>query len=288
MEYCIGLVIYVYCLWPWHLASGATPQSKNSGFVASSEHKRLREVLFNDYDVSVRPVINSSDPTVIDLQFFVAQVLDVDERRETFKINAWLTMRWYDEYLRWDPDDYNGVFNFKTSNEKVWMPDLWLYNNAGSRYEHYYTNSICSIYNSGRVVWQSPAIITTHCTMDVTHFPFDQQTCLVKFGPWQHGANEITLNGTGSHSLYLYNVSSSEWEIFMFSADNGREDYKIYPDDDPVPYTFVTYYIFLRRVPTYFVFYLIMPCTLISATTLLSFFLPPESGEKQYTMLPQW
>ncbi|XP_071948495.1 neuronal acetylcholine receptor subunit alpha-10-like isoform X2 [Antedon mediterranea] len=250
------------------------------GFVASSEHKRLREVLFTDYDVSVRPVINSSDPTVIDLQFFVAQVLDVDERRETFKINAWLTMRWIDEYLRWDPEDYNGVFNFKTSNEKVWMPDLWLYNNAGSRYEHYYTNSICSIYNTGRVVWQSPAIITTHCTMDVTHFPFDKQTCRVKFGPWQHGANEISLNGTGSHNLYLYNVSSSEWEIFDFDAHNGQEDYQIYPDDEPVPYTFVTYYIYLRRVPTYFVFYLIMPCTLISATTLLSFFLPPESGEK--------
>lgn len=61
---------------------------------------------------------------------------------------------------------------------------------------------------------------------------------------------------------------------------SGREDYVIYEDDTPVPYTFVEYSVKLHRIPTYFVFYLIMPCFLISGTTFLSFFLPPESGEK--------
>ena len=68
---------------------------------------------------------------------------------------------------------------------------------AGSRYEDYTANSICSVYYTGRVVWQSPAIIKTHCTMDVTKFPFDFQTCTVTFGPWQHNQAEILLNGTG-------------------------------------------------------------------------------------------
>lgn len=68
---------------------------------------------------------------------------------------------------------------------------------AGSRYEDYTANSICSVYSNGRVVWQSPTIITTHCSMDVTNFPFDYQECPLTFGPWQHGADEITLNGTG-------------------------------------------------------------------------------------------
>ncbi|XP_038070482.1 neuronal acetylcholine receptor subunit alpha-10-like [Patiria miniata] len=251
------------------------------GIFASAPHRRLRHDLFynnSSYDISVRPVKNDSRPTVVEMQFFVAQVLDVDERLETFKINAWLTMRWKDEYLVWDPNDYNGLKNFKIPKEKLWMPDLWLYNNAGSRYDDYAKNSICSVYYDGRVVWQSPSIIMTHCQMDVTNFPFDRQNCEVQFGPWQHGADEIILEGTGSADRYLR--SSGEWSLMNFTASNGLEGYQIYPDDPEVPFTFVTYSVELRRIPTYFVFYLIMPCVLIACTTLLSFFLPAESGEK--------
>ncbi|XP_071793246.1 neuronal acetylcholine receptor subunit alpha-10-like [Asterias amurensis] len=251
------------------------------GLFASEPHRRLRHDLFHnnsEYDNSVRPVINDSFPTVVQMQFFVAQVLDVDERLETFKINAWLTMRWIDEYLVWEPKDYSGLENFKVSKEHLWMPDLWLYNNAGSRYEDYAKNSICSVYFDGKVVWQSPSIIKTHCTMDVTNFPFDRQKCTVTFGPWQHGANEIILEGTGSAEMYLR--SSGEWKIMDFQAKNDKQPYQIYPDDPLVNFTYVEYSIELMRIPTYFVFYLIMPCCLIACTTLLSFFLPAESGEK--------
>ncbi|XP_022091877.1 neuronal acetylcholine receptor subunit alpha-10-like [Acanthaster planci] len=251
------------------------------GLFASEPHRQLRhDLLYNSsvYDTSIRPVKNDSHPTVVEMQFFVAQVLDVDERLETFKINAWLTMRWKDEYLVWNPSNYNGLRNFKISKEKLWMPDLWLYNNAGSRYEDYAKNSICSVYYDGTVVWQSPSIIKTHCQMDVTNFPFDRQTCSVQFGPWQHGADEIILEGTGSADRYLR--SSGEWSLMHFNASNGVEGYQIYPDDPEVMFTFVTYSVELRRIPTYFVFYLIMPCVLIACTTLLSFFLPAESGEK--------
>ncbi|XP_072042453.1 neuronal acetylcholine receptor subunit alpha-9-like [Amphiura filiformis] len=255
------------------------------GCYASDSHKKLRKALFghhngrhDNYDRAVRPVIYANTTTVVEMQFFVAQVLDVDERLETFKINAWLTMRWFDEYLMWDPYDYQGLENFKIAKDELWMPDLWLYNNAGSRYEDYTANSQCSVFYTGRVVWQSPAIIKTHCTMDVTNFPFDFQTCSVVFGPWQHTTDEILLNGSGSAELYLR--SSGEWEIISFNVSNRIQEYRIYADDPLEAYSYVEYSVALRRVPTYFVFYLIMPCSLISATTLLSFFLPAESGEK--------
>ena len=51
-----------------------------SGLFASEPHRRLRNDLFHnnsEYDTSVRPVINDSVPTIVQMQFFVAQVLDV-------------------------------------------------------------------------------------------------------------------------------------------------------------------------------------------------------------------
>ncbi|XP_041477290.1 acetylcholine receptor subunit beta-type acr-2-like [Lytechinus variegatus] len=64
------------------------------GASGSRDHMNLRSDLFSNgrYDKSIRPVKNISQTTLVEMQFFVAQVLDVDERLETFKINAWLTM----------------------------------------------------------------------------------------------------------------------------------------------------------------------------------------------------
>ena len=78
----------------------------------------------------------------------------------------------------------------------------------------------------------------------------------------------------------MYLRSSGEWKIMDFQAKNDKQPYQIYPDDPLVNFTYVEYSIELMRIPTYFVFYLIMPCCLIACTTLLSFFLPAESGEK--------
>ena len=37
------------------------------------------------------------------------------------------------------------------------------------------------IYPDGSIEWIPPAIYQSSCTIDVTYFPFDQQTCLMKF-----------------------------------------------------------------------------------------------------------
>ena len=52
----------------------------NAGSFASENHRRLRhDLFFNNsvYDPSIRPVRNDSTATVVEMQFFVAQVLDV-------------------------------------------------------------------------------------------------------------------------------------------------------------------------------------------------------------------
>ena len=36
--------------------------------------------------------------------------------------------RWTDEYLVWDPDEYDGITSVRLSSEKIWIPDIMLYN----------------------------------------------------------------------------------------------------------------------------------------------------------------
>ena len=52
--------------------------------------------------------------------------------------------------------------------------------------------------------------------------------------------------------------------------------YKCCPD----PYPDVTFTIIMKRRPMFYLFHLLFPCVLLTAIGLMTFCLPPESGEK--------
>ena len=61
--------------------------------------------------------------------------------------------------------------------DKIWRPDIILYNNADAD-QHYNsqltsTNAILS--NEGNVTWLSSAIFKSSCEINVEYFPFDEQ-----------------------------------------------------------------------------------------------------------------
>jgi hypothetical protein len=43
--------------------------------------------------------------------------------------------------------------------------------------------------------WKPPAIYYSSCEMDVEFFPFDEQTCVMKFGSWTYDGFQVTLEG---------------------------------------------------------------------------------------------
>lgn len=42
------------------------------------------------------------------------------------------------------------------------------------------------LHHDGKVVWKPPAIYKSFCEIDVEYFPFDEQTCFMKFGSWSY------------------------------------------------------------------------------------------------------
>lgn len=48
-----------------------------------------------------------------------------------------------------------------------------------------------TIYHQGLVEWKPPAIYKSSCEIDVEYFPFDEQTCVLKFGSWTYDGFKV-------------------------------------------------------------------------------------------------
>ena len=63
-----------------------------------------------------------------------------------------------------------------------------------------------TLWYNGLVEWKPPAIYKSSCEIDVEYFPFDEQTCVMKFGSWTYDGFQVGLNYYSCYQLYLHRL----------------------------------------------------------------------------------
>uniref|UniRef100_T1PA71 Neurotransmitter-gated ion-channel n=1 Tax=Musca domestica TaxID=7370 RepID=T1PA71_MUSDO len=244
---------------------------------ASEDEERLVRDLFRGYNKLIRPVQNMTQKVGVGFGLAFVQLINVNEKNQVMKSNVWLRLVWYDYQLQWDEADYGGIGVLRLPPDKVWKPDIVLFNNADGNYEVRYKSNVL-IYPTGEVLWVPPAIYQSSCTIDVTYFPFDQQTCIMKFGSWTFNGDQVSLalyNNKNFVDLSDY-WKSGTWDIIEVPAYLN-----VYEGDGNHPTeTDITFYIIIRRKTLFYTVNLILPTVLISFLCVLVFYLPAEAGEK--------
>uniref|UniRef100_A0A668U3C6 Cholinergic receptor, nicotinic, alpha 6 n=1 Tax=Oreochromis aureus TaxID=47969 RepID=A0A668U3C6_OREAU len=242
---------------------------------SSKAEDRLFRRLFRRYNQFIRPVENVSDPVTVEFEVSISQLVKVDEVNQIMETNLWLRHVWNDYKLRWTPSEFDGIEFIRVPSNKIWRPDIVLYNNAvGDFLVEDKTKALLKF--DGTITWVPPAIFKSSCPMDITYFPFDYQNCSMKFGSWTYDKAKIDLVLIGSKVNLKDFWESGEWEII--DAPGYKHDIKyncceeIYPD--------ITYSFYIRRLPLFYTINLIIPCLLISFLTVLVFYLPSDCGEK--------
>ncbi|XP_066540657.1 neuronal acetylcholine receptor subunit alpha-3 [Hoplias malabaricus] len=244
------------------------------GSCSEAEH-RLFSVIFSSYNQYIRPVENVSDPVIVQFEVSMSQLVKVDEVNQIMETNLWLRHIWNDYKLRWDPKDFGGVEFIRVPSNRIWKPDIVLYNNAVGDFQVDDKTKALLRYN-GDVTWIPPAIFKSSCKIDVTYFPFDYQNCTMKFGSWTYDKAKIDLVLIGSTINLKDFWESGEWMII--DAPGYKHDIK-YNCCEEI-YTDITYSLYIRRLPLFYTINMIIPCLLISFLTVLVFYLPSDCGEK--------
>ncbi|KAG5443677.1 Neuronal acetylcholine receptor subunit alpha-4 [Clonorchis sinensis] len=245
-----------------------------------SDEKRLIKRLLKNYEdagITGRPVINTEEVVKINMSLSLIQILDLDEKNQVLTISVWLLFNWNDHILTWDPNNYSQVVEVRVPAKQIWTPDIVLYNYADERLKEM-RDAMVVVQYDGSIKWMPPAIFKSNCKIDIKSFPFDEQTCHMKFGSWTYDGNRLDVSFISDEKHVLLNdyTESNEWEII---ARPAMRNVKYYPCCVE-PYPDLTYFLFLRRNAAFFSYILVLPCVLLSSLTLVIFWLPPESPAK--------
>ncbi|KAJ2951920.1 hypothetical protein O0L34_g4173 [Tuta absoluta] len=344
----------------WWLAAAFLVRAATAG---NPDAKRLYDDLLSNYNKLVRPVVNTTDVLRVCIKLKLSQLIDVNLKNQIMTTNLWVEQSWYDYKLRWEPKEYGGVHMLHVPSDHIWRPDIVLYNNADGNFEVTLATK-ATIYHQGLVEWKPPAIYKSSCEIDVEYFPFDEQTCVLKFGSWTYdgfkviaqarlplrpltalfvrsadGNYEVTLMTKATVyscgivawkppavyksscsidvEFFPYDVQtcvlklgswtydgfkvdlrhmdeqagsnvvsvgvdlsefymSVEWDILEVPAVRNEKFYTCCDE----PYLDITFNITMRRKTLFYTVNIIIPCMGISFLTVLTFYLPSDSGEK--------
>ncbi|XP_026496649.1 acetylcholine receptor subunit alpha-like isoform X2 [Vanessa tameamea] len=265
----------------WWLAACCLVRAVAAG---NPDAKRLYDDLLSNYNKLVRPVVNTTDVLRVCIKLKLSQLIDVNLKNQIMTTNLWVEQSWYDYKLRWEPREYGGVHMLHVPSDHIWRPDIVLYNNADGNYEVTLMTK-ATVYHNGMVVWQPPAVYKSSCSIDVEFFPYDVQTCVLKLGSWtydgfkvdlrhmdeQAGSNVVSV-GVDLSEFYM----SVEWDILEVPAVRNEKFYTCCDE----PYLDITFNITMRRKTLFYTVNIIIPCMGISFLTVLTFYLPSDSGEK--------
>ncbi len=217
---------------------------------ANTEETELRNMLFNSYNPKVRPAENITSALTIQMGLALQNIEKFDQMQESITLNAWIRQTWTDYRLSWNTSQSDLTF-ISVSKNQIWVPDTELLNAAGLP-EIYTLKGGLMLYSDGTVFYSNPVVLKMPCSLELQTFPFDTQTCSMKFGSWVYSSqylNLIPYTNEEQQIDVLDSFSHTEWEIDELSVElhfNEREGY-IYEIFNELEYNIV-----LSRFPHYY------------------------------------
>ncbi|XP_071823905.1 acetylcholine receptor subunit delta-like [Apostichopus japonicus] len=253
-----------------------------SGRYSKHAEARVREYILGheNYTAGDYPVFDSDDVVdlSISLQFYA--MLDLHERDQTITTASWMTIKWTDPRLTWDPSEFDGVDLVVMYIDEIWTPRVFLANSFSS------TTSVVSskrggilLTSDGVAVLGAPLVVTTQCPLYIQYFPFDTQACVFMFAPENQVMEHVNLHSVQSVNPSM--IESSEWDLIAVKNSSFGMPFVGYLPNRPAstfPVTLICMY--LRRNPAYYITNLIVPSTILNLMAILTFITPPDSGER--------
>ncbi|KAK3101434.1 hypothetical protein FSP39_003556 [Pinctada imbricata] len=233
--------------------------------------EKLRSDLLTGYEPSLRPGTDQSIPLNISVGLSMTLLREFDEVTSSFSMIGYLNVKWIDHRLQWISSNYEGLTKMVLLQSDVWVPPILLVNPSHSFDLLGFSTDRVQVMQDGSVNWLPPDLFQFICEADVTHFPFDEQTCAMALRACGYSISDLNMQHASDRVSEASTLTENGiWEIIESSSSS-------YIDMDAQVMRFS---IIIRRRPGFYIVNLVLPIMAMLVLQLFVFLLPVESGER--------
>uniref|UniRef100_A0A3B3H6I2 Uncharacterized protein n=1 Tax=Oryzias latipes TaxID=8090 RepID=A0A3B3H6I2_ORYLA len=232
----------------------------------------------NDKYTVGRPVKDHRRWTWVYIEMKIFAIIDVREADQMFVSYIWVSMRWDNEHIWWDPDEFCGQKHILVPVKYLWMPDLTIV--EMTERDKTAPNPHVDIHHHGWVEYRDGQVVTSTCTMHVYKFPFDIQDCRISFKSITHSEEELKLfYNTSDYFWAQWDTTDtmqtqSEWLVHYLSIHNKSVNHFGFEQ------TVIVYTITMKRRSELYVANFLLPIFFFLCLDFASFLMSDTGGEK--------
>lgn len=96
----------------------------------STGEQLITHILRNTYKASV-PQLATNESVAVTFGIQLVQVIELHDSSQLLTAKYWVRQSWYNELMRWNTSEWDGIKQVSVDSKLVWTPDIVLYNNGG-------------------------------------------------------------------------------------------------------------------------------------------------------------
>ncbi|KFO12398.1 Gamma-aminobutyric acid receptor subunit pi, partial [Balearica regulorum gibbericeps] len=227
--------------------------------------------IIKGYNKYLRPFFDNG-PVSIGMSLDIASIDTISEINMDYTATIFLRQRWTDERLCFDGNKSLSLDGRLV--EMLWVPDTFIVDSKKS-FLHDITveNRLIRIYPNGTVLYALRITTTVACSMDLTKYPMDKQTCTLQLESWGYNINDVmfywtrgndSVRGLDTLRLAQYTVEDHFTSVSEAVYETGR-----YPK--------LVFHFELKRNILYFILETYVPSILLVVLSWVSFWISQSS-----------
>uniref|UniRef100_A0A182VID4 Neurotransmitter-gated ion-channel ligand-binding domain-containing protein n=1 Tax=Anopheles merus TaxID=30066 RepID=A0A182VID4_ANOME len=233
-------------------------QSEGAAVWAPTWAETLKKDLLKGYDPSIRPS-QHYNVTTVETGITITHV-EINEIKSTLSVYGWMKFKWYDARLAWEPQLNGNVTQLFLNQSAIWQPTL---DEKGP---------LVKVTSNGLLEYTNALQQQSKCTIQWQRWPFDTQQCRMLFSPWAE------VDGMEIHVKMLkYEIAQGTmWTVMNMTLETHTAI-----DVHETPLHRGTHLVVeLKRNSGIYRSTITAPACVLILMNLLSFWLPPNCGEK--------
>nr|ARU12133.1 acetylcholine-binding protein 1 [Pardosa pseudoannulata] len=198
----------------------------------------LRRDIFRCYDKFVRPVKRATTAVPVEISISPMSLRSMNEKDQVIVLESWSMLKWTDEYLRWNPSEYDNITELHVPSTEIWKPDIALYSASGDNSYFPSHQSDVTIDNNGTIIWVPPFTINSRCPIPFRSYVSISRTfveCTIRMGSWTYSGKYVDLQLLNNKvDLTDFHDNNYEWKLVKIVANRESKLYPCCVDEYPI------------------------------------------------------